>query len=80
MKASYDKEADVLYITFEQASPEEYLYVENKQGDVLRLNKKSGHVVGCTIPYFSKRAAKHKLHIPEIGHVPFNKLAKSLLG
>jgi uncharacterized protein YuzE len=79
MKASYDKDADVLYLTFEVAPAEDYLYVENKQGDVLRLSKKSGHVVGCTIPFFSKRAAEHKLDVPEIGRVPFNKLARSLL-
>ena len=79
MTASYDKEADVLYITFERLPAEDYVYVENESGDVLRLNKKSGRVVGCTIPYFAKRATQHKLDIPEIGTVPFNDLAKELL-
>ncbi len=79
MKASYDKDADVLYITFEQLPAKQYIYVENENGDILRLNKKSKRVVGCTIPFFSKRATQKKLSIPEIGHVPFNELAKALL-
>jgi len=77
--ASYDKDADVLYITFARLPAKDYVYVENESGDILKLNKKSGHVVGCTIPFFSKRAAQNKLNIPEIGPVPFNELAKTLL-
>ncbi len=79
MKASYDKDGDVLYITFERLPSKDYIYVENESGDILKLNKKSRRVVGCTIPYFSKRAARNKLNIPEIGPVPFNELAKALL-
>jgi uncharacterized protein YuzE len=77
--ASYDKDADVLYITFEQLPAEDYIYVENESGDILRLNKKDGRVVGCTIPFFCKRVARNRLNVPEIGPVPFNELAKALV-
>jgi uncharacterized protein YuzE len=76
---SYDKEADVLYITFERLPDKAYIYVENESGDILRLNKQGGHVVGCTIPFFCKRVAENRLNVPEIGPVPFNDLAKALI-
>jgi uncharacterized protein YuzE len=76
---SYDKDADVLYITFERLPDNAYVYVENESGDILRLNKQGGRVVGCTIPFFCKRAAQNNLNIPEIGPVPFNELVKALV-
>ncbi len=79
MTLSYDREADVLYITFERLPNQSCVYVENENGDILRLNKHDGSIVGCTIPFFLKRSAKGRLEIPEIGSVPFNELAKSLL-
>jgi hypothetical protein len=79
MTLSYDKLADVLYVTFEALPPEAYLYVENANGDILRLDRHSRRVVGCTIPAFAERAAKGRVTIPEIGPVPFNELADALL-
>ncbi len=79
MTFSYDKRADVLYISFEALPPQDYLVVENETGDILKLNKKNGSVVGCTIPFFMERFRKGKIEIPEVGGVPFNALAKDLL-
>ena len=79
MTLSYDKEADVLYVTFESLPARDVLYVENESGDVLRLDKTSKRVVGCTILAFSRRAAKGKVIVPEVGPVPFNEFAAHLL-
>lgn len=79
MTLSYDRDADVLYITFERLSNRSCVYVENDSGDILRLDKRDGQIVGCTIPFFLKRAAKGKFEIPEISSVPFNDLAKALI-
>jgi uncharacterized protein YuzE len=78
VKLSYDKDADVLYITFEPLAKERCIYVENERGDILRLNKETKRVVGCTIMAFSRRASE-TLIIPEIGSVPFNELAAALV-
>jgi uncharacterized protein YuzE len=75
---SYDKDADVLYVTFERLPNEHCIYVENENGDVLRLNKETRKVVGCTIMAFSRRASP-RLNVPEIGAVPFNELAAALV-
>jgi uncharacterized protein YuzE len=79
MTLSYDKDADVLYITFERLPGQKYIYVENVNGDVLRLDKESRRVVGITIPFFAKRAAEKPLSIPEIGPVPFNERSEDLV-
>jgi uncharacterized protein YuzE len=79
MTLSYDKIADVLYITFEQVSGESYLYVENDSGDILRVDKDSQKVVGVTLPFFLARAKKGKITIPEVGLVPFNDQALELI-
>lgn len=79
MILSYDKEADVLYVTFERLPDQNVVYVENENGDVLRLDKVSKRVVGCTIPAFSIRAARGKVIVPEVGPVPFNELAEYLI-
>lgn len=80
MTFSYDKSADVLYITFEVVPPEKYVYTENEHGDLLKLDRVSHRVVGCTIPFFIARARKGKIEIPEIGGVPFNRIAEELVG
>jgi hypothetical protein len=79
MRLSYDKLADVLYVTFETLPPEAYIYLENDGGDILRLDRESRRVVGCTIPAFSQRAARGPIVIPEVGPVPFNKFIDDLL-
>jgi len=76
MTLSYDKHADVLYIAFEALSPDKYVFVENEQGDVLKLDRIDNHVVGCTIPFFLARLKKGKIDIPEIGGGPLNEIAE----
>jgi uncharacterized protein YuzE len=79
MTLSYDKLADVLYVTFEASPPGSYIYTENDAGDVLRLDRSSKKVVGVTIPAFAERAARGPVVIPEVGPVPFNEFAEDLL-
>jgi uncharacterized protein YuzE len=79
MTLSYDKAADVLYITFEPAQPGSYIYVENDDGDVLRMDRNTKQVVGCTIMAFAARCARGRLVIPEVGPVPFNQIAETLV-
>jgi uncharacterized protein YuzE len=76
---SYDQDADVLYVTFERLPHQEYIYVENENGDILRLDKCMKRVVGCTIPFFSKRSMEQKISVPEVGEVPFNERTEELL-
>jgi|GEM_PF-4462468 hypothetical protein len=78
MTLSYDKTADVLYVTFEQVPEKSYVYIENENGDILRLDKKSRKVVGVTLPFFTKRAKAGKIIVPEVGLVPFNNCANEL--
>ena len=78
MTLSYDKRADVLYIRFEDAPASERITVENEQGDVLVLNKKTNKVIACVIPAFSRRSSEN-IVIPEIGSIPFNELAAALI-
>lgn len=79
MIMSYDKNADVMYVTFEALPPDAYLFVENETGDILKIDRSTRHVVGCTIPFFLRRAKRGKIIIPEIGAVPFNEIADELL-
>jgi uncharacterized protein YuzE len=79
MTLSYDKHADVLYVTFECAPDQPYIYVENANGDVLRIDKETNRVVGVTIPFFLKRAARGRIEVPEIGSVPLNDIALQMV-
>jgi uncharacterized protein YuzE len=79
MTMSYDRAADVLYVTFEKSASGSYIYVENENGDVLRMDRDTKRVVGCTIPCFLRRASISKVTVPEVGDVPFNALAEELL-
>jgi hypothetical protein len=79
MTLSYDRNSDVLYVTFEVLPPRAYAYVENESGDILKIDRTSRRVVGCTIPFFQERAKRGKIVIPEIGAVPFNEVADQLL-
>lgn len=66
MKIDYDKNADVLYIEFRKALGK-CEYVENKQGQIVRLDISTGEPVGCTIPLFLRRAEGGEIEIPEVG-------------
>ncbi len=79
MTLSYDKRADVLYVTFEVATPESYAYVENESGIVLKVDRSSKRIVGCTIPFFASRAASGKIVIPEIGGTQLTEIMKGML-
>ncbi len=80
MTISYDKIADVLYVAFDKTSPDQYVFVENNEGDILKVDKHTGRVVGCTIPSFAARTKRGKaIVMPEIGAVPFNDMARELL-
>lgn len=70
MKISYDRIADVLYITF--SKPQEraaFAFVE-VNGGVLRIDESTREVIGITIPFFQEKADVG-LELPEIGAVPF---------
>jgi uncharacterized protein YuzE len=79
MKFSYDKSADVLYITF--AHPTGTVnFVENDNGDILRYDQTTNALVGCTILFFARRLkSKEQITIPEIGSVPLNDKALALM-
>lgn len=77
MTLSYDSEADVLYVTF-AASVKPQSYFENQEGDIVRIDQKTSTVVGCTIPFFSKRASDGPVIVPQVGAVPFNADATKL--
>lgn len=79
MNVSYDRDADVLYVTFEVLPSSAYMFVENESGDLLKIDKSTHRVVGCTIPFFAARTKRGKIVIPEIGAVPFNDVANELL-
>jgi uncharacterized protein YuzE len=79
MTFSYDKAADVLYVTFERLPDQSYIYVENANGDILRLDKGTRRVFGVTIPFFAKRSQKAPISVPEIGPVPFNDHSQELI-
>jgi uncharacterized protein YuzE len=79
MNISYDSDADVLYLSFETTRGEPSSYVENGQGDILRLCLKSKQIRGVTIPFLTRRARTEVLKIPEIGVVPFNQRTEALL-
>jgi hypothetical protein len=78
MTLSYDKNADVLYVTFEALPPADYVFVENESGDVLKVSRASQRVVGCTIPYFAKRSRNGKISIPELNGSPLKDFTRDL--
>jgi uncharacterized protein YuzE len=78
MTFSYDDDADVLYVTFEPYEGRA-TYVENNNGDILRIHPENGKIVGCTILFFLKRAERGDISIPEIGMVPFNAMMNTLI-
>jgi uncharacterized protein YuzE len=79
MRISYDKEADVLYVWF-SLDPPPYINIENEEGDVLRIKESDGTIVGSIIFDAMARLRRGKsIEIPEIGSIPMNQLARSLL-
>ena len=78
MTFSYDDEADVLYLTFEDYKGRAS-YVENNSGDILRIHPESGKILGVTVPFFMKRSKRGDISIPEVGVVPFNSILTNLL-
>lgn len=70
MTVSYDRNTDVLYITFSRPTSQAD-YVEINDG-ILRVDNASHQVVGVTIPFFAEKLNKRsRIEFPEIGPVPF---------
>jgi len=65
MTFNYDHIADVLYVTFEQSTTG-VSYIENREGDILRIDKKSGKIVGVTVVFFLRRAKLGPITVPEV--------------
>jgi uncharacterized protein YuzE len=79
MKFSYDEDADVMYVTLTKPSSK-VTYIENDNGDILRLDESTGMIVGFTIPRARERIDKDgKLEIPELGGVPFSDELQKLI-
>jgi uncharacterized protein YuzE len=70
MTISYDKIADVLYITFSQPRTRaKYLEVE---GGILRIDPETEQVVGVTIPFFQEKAeGGARVCVPDVGAAIF---------
>ena len=67
MTFSYDKRADVLYVSFATVTPADYYVSENENGDVLKISRSTGQVVGCVIPSFVARSQKGTVPVPGVG-------------
>jgi uncharacterized protein YuzE len=81
MKVQYDKSADVLYVTLRKQDPKQCRFVENENGDVLKIDRLTGHVVGVTIIAFLLRINRGlEVNIPEIRAIPFAEFAKNITG
>jgi uncharacterized protein YuzE len=79
MKISYDSKADVLYVMLEETS-DECDYIEPTPGAVLRVNPKTGRIVGCTVLFFKKRLQRgEQITVPEIAGVPIPRGLKRLI-
>lgn len=71
MKVSYDKLADVLYVTFRQ--PEGRAEYIEADGGILRIDTVSREILGLTVPFFLEKVDSGvDLCFPEIESVPFN--------
>jgi uncharacterized protein YuzE len=81
MRIEYDKAGDVLYLTLEECAPDACIFRENGNGDVLRISRDTGEIVGVTIIAFLLRIEKgYEIEVSEIGAVPFKKLASRFAG
>ena len=69
MRISYDKEADVLYVSL--GKPKQAICETLDNGVVVRYDKKSDRVIGFTIIDFEKRfsAKGHPISINLIAHL-----------
>ena len=80
MKFQYDNAADVLYVTLEDRPPQQCRFVENENGDVLKVDRTTDELVGVTVISFMLRIKKGlDVVVPEIGAAPFKKQAKRIM-
>ena len=79
MTLDYDQSADVLYITF-ATSKARAKYVTTNLGQILRINQRTGKVLSCTIPMFSRRASEGEVAVPEVGLTLPTRQLGALLG
>jgi uncharacterized protein YuzE len=80
MNISYDQQADVLYLRFEDVE-EGCDYIEPTPGAILRVDQKTGRIVGCTILAFQERLRKYgKISVPQINGQPLPSELRALIG
>ena len=78
MTISYDRQADVLYMRFEDVESG-CDYIEPTPGAILRVDPSNGLIVGCTLVAFAERLRKEgKIVVPEIAAMPLPKKLRSL--
>jgi uncharacterized protein YuzE len=66
MRITYSRDADVLYVSFSPPKGS-VASVENSNGDILRIDKSSGEIIGVTIQLFMYRICKgEKIEVPEV--------------
>lgn len=67
--SSYDDLTDVLYLGFGETH-EPVAYLETDSGDLLRVERGSGRILGCTIIAFKWRLGRcGKVEVPELASV-----------
>jgi uncharacterized protein YuzE len=67
MRIRYSKEVDMLYVSL-VAPAGRVATVENKNGDLLRIDTSTGHVIGVNVQLFMYRIERGEdIEIPEIG-------------
>lgn len=66
MKVLYDQSADVLYISFVDTT-RPVTSVETEKGDLLRVDKEDGTIVGLTVLFFEERTASGGIDFPQLG-------------
>lgn len=79
MRISYSKDADVLYISFAPPSGR-VASVENSNGDILRIDKSTGEIIGVTIQLFMYRVGTgEKITVPGVDFSISSPIAASIL-
>jgi uncharacterized protein YuzE len=66
MRITYSEDADILFLSF-SAPAGKIVSVENENGDILRVDRSSGKIVGVSIQLFMQRIKSgEKIEVPEI--------------
>lgn len=74
MRITYSKDADILHISFTPPTGK-VASVENENGDILRIDKETGKIIGVAVQLFMYRIGNgEKIEIPEAGFSSSNLL------